>query len=129
MEESKMDIESNEIWGDDNENGIDQDVLSLPKEEIMQRVRLLDNEIRIMRSDIQRITHESSSQKERVKENKEKIKLNKQLPYLVSNIVEVLTLPIEEDEDGGATDVNAIRTGKSAVIKTSTRQVDIHWFL
>ena len=29
----------------------------------------------------------------------------------------------EDDEDGGTTDVNAQRKGKSAVIKTSTRQV------
>ena len=38
-----------------------------------------------------------------LQENVEKIKLNNQLPYLVSNIVEVLEVDPEEDEeeDGG----------------------------
>ena len=40
-----------------------------------------------------------------LQENVEKIKLNNQLPYLVSNIVEVLDVDPEEDEeeDGGCT--------------------------
>ncbi len=45
-----------------------------------------------------RISHEHQSQKEKIKENKEKIKLNKTLPYLVSNVIEVifsfLSLPV-----------------------------------
>jgi 26S proteasome regulatory subunit T5 len=77
-----------------------------------------------MRSEIQRIKHESESQIERTKENQDKIKLNKQLPYLVGNIVEVLDLGCGEDEeeDGMAQDVDAQRLGKSVVIRTSTRQ-------
>tara|TARA_B000000441_G_C21421386_1_gene165949 strand:+ start:361 stop:522 length:162 start_codon:yes stop_codon:yes gene_type:complete len=51
-----------------------------------------------MRSEIQRIKHESESHKERIKENQDKIKLNKQLPYLVGNIIEVLDLGCEEDK-------------------------------
>lgn len=42
-----------------------------------------------MRSEIQRLSHEQASMKERIKDNKEKIKMNKQLPYLVGNVVEV----------------------------------------
>jgi 26S proteasome regulatory subunit T5 len=76
-----------------------------------------------MRSEIQRIKHESESHKERIKENQDKIKLNKQLPYLVGNIIEVLDLGCEEDEEVGmAQDVDAQRSGKSVVIRTSTRQ-------
>ena len=63
-----------------------------------------------MRSEIQRIKHESESQKERIKENQDKIKSNKQLPYLVGNIVEVLDLGCEEEEDGMAQDVDAQRS-------------------
>jgi 26S proteasome regulatory subunit T5 len=49
--------------------------------------------------------------------------LNKQLPYLVGNIIEVLDLGCEEDEEVGmAQDVDAQRSGKSVVIRTSTRQ-------
>ncbi|KAF1331641.1 26s protease regulatory subunit 6a, partial [Globisporangium splendens] len=115
-------LESNEIWGS-AEEGLDPEILLMSNEELRQRIRLLDNDIRIMRSDIQRINHESNSQRERIKENNEKVKLNKQLPYLVGNVVEILELEDDEDEqDGAATDVDAQRKGKSAVIKTSTRQ-------
>ena len=60
-----------------------------------------------------------------VKENKEKIKLNNQLPYLVGNVVEVLTVkPEEEDEEDGANvDLDSQRQGKCVVLKTSTRWV------
>ena len=64
--------------------------------ELRQRIHLLNNDIRIMKSDVQRITHESRGQRERIRENQEKVKLNKQLPYLVANVVEVLE-PDAED--------------------------------
>uniref|UniRef100_M4BCW1 AAA+ ATPase domain-containing protein n=1 Tax=Hyaloperonospora arabidopsidis (strain Emoy2) TaxID=559515 RepID=M4BCW1_HYAAE len=115
-------LESSEIWGADTD-GLDPEILLMSNDELRQRIRLLDNDIRIMRSDIQRINHESNSQRERIKENNEKVKLNKQLPYLVANVVEILELKDDDDEqDGAATDVDAQRRGKSAVIKTSTRQ-------
>jgi 26S proteasome regulatory subunit T5 len=48
----------------------------------------------------------------------------RQLPYLVGNVVELLDLDptAEEAEDGANVDLDATRSGKSAVIKTSTRQ-------
>ncbi|KAJ3320900.1 26S proteasome regulatory subunit 6A, partial [Gonapodya sp. JEL0774] len=72
-----------------------------------------------------RLSHETASQKERIKDNKEKIKLNKQLPYLVSNVVEIMDMAPdeEEEEEGGNVDLDEQRKGKCAVIKTSTRQV------
>jgi 26S proteasome regulatory subunit T5 len=81
-------------------------------------------EIRIMRSDLDRIRHETNSQREKIKDNTEKIKLNKQLPWLVGNVIEVLALTDEpeEEEDGAAMDTDAVRGGKSCVMKTSTRQ-------
>ncbi len=75
---------------------LDNETLAMSTNELRQRIRLLDNEIRIMRSDIQRITHESRGQRDRIQENLEKVKLNKQLPYLVGNVVEVLE-PDAED--------------------------------
>ncbi len=47
-----------------------------------------------------------------------------QLPYLVGNVVELLDLdPTAESlEEGANIDLDATRVGKSAVIKTSTRQ-------
>ena len=63
-----------------------------------------------MKSEIQRIKHESEAQRERIKENQDKIKLNKQLPYLVGNIIEVLELEsVDGEEDGMAQDVDLNR--------------------
>ncbi|CAM9788188.1 unnamed protein product [Ectocarpus fasciculatus] len=118
------DLESKEIWGDEADQ-LDEEIMKMGSEELRQRMRLLDNEIRIMRSDQDRIRHESATQKDKIKENKEKIKLNKQLPWLVGNVVEILDPeddPEEEEEDGGAQDIDATRSAKSAVMKTSTRQ-------
>ena len=44
---------------------------------------------KIMKNDIVRISHETQSTRDRIKDNKEKIKVNKTLPYLVSNVIEV----------------------------------------
>jgi 26S proteasome regulatory subunit T5 len=105
------------------DTSLDPEIMSMSLDEIRQRSRLVENDVRIMRSEIQRIKHESESHKERIKENQDKIKLNKQLPYLVGNIIEVLDLGCEEDEEVGmAQDVDAQRSGKSVVIRTSTRQ-------
>jgi len=107
---------------------LDSETLAMSTNELRQRIRLLDNEIRIMRSDIQRITHESRGQRDRITENLEKVKLNKQLPYLVGNVVEVLEpdaedgLEAEDEEDGATADADAQRNTRSAVIRTSTRQ-------
>lgn len=124
-EESKTDGPAAE-----DEDMIDDETAAMSIAELRQRIQLIDNEIRIFRSDIQRIQHESRAQRERIRENIEKVKLNKQLPYLVGNVVEVLEPDAEDGldaeegggEDGAAADVNADRKTRSAVIRTSTRQ-------
>lgn len=91
-------------------------------EEIVQRTRLLDSEIKvsgfntdhknhpakyvadlqpcmlcclqIMKSEVLRVTHELQAMKDKIKENTEKIKVNKTLPYLVSNVIEVSHLSL-----------------------------------
>mmetsp|Transcript_28488 Transcript_28488/g.41966 ORF Transcript_28488/g.41966 Transcript_28488/m.41966 type:complete len:487 (+) Transcript_28488:228-1688(+) len=113
---------------DDEDEILDDETRIMSTTELRQRIHLLDNDIRVMRSDVQRIQHESRGQRERIRENIEKVKLNKQLPYLVGNIVEVLEpeaedgLEDEETEEGAATDVDATRKTRSVVIRTSTRQ-------
>merc|ERR1712228_1011537 len=65
------------------------------------------------------------TQKDKIKENTEKIKVNKTLPFLVANVIEILDVDPEElgiEEDGANVDLDSQRKGKSAVIKTSTRQ-------
>merc|ERR1711962_1269128 len=77
-----------------------------------------------MKSETMRISHELQSMKEKIKENSEKIKVNKTLPYLVSNVIELLDVDPEDqaEEDGANVDLDSQRKGKCAVIKTSTRQ-------
>jgi TolA-binding protein len=74
----------------------DEETRHMSVNELRQRIHLLQNDIRIMKSDVNRLNHESQSQKQRIKENLEKVKVNKQLPYLVANVVEVLE-PNAED--------------------------------
>lgn len=143
------DLEGADIWGDGEETKTDSptqetpaasssppeeddilgsDVLAMSNAELRQRTTMIENEIRMMKSDLQRIRHESQGQQERIKENIEKVKVNKQLPYLVGNVVEILEpeaedgMESEDEEDGGAADADANRKTRSAVIRTSTRQ-------
>ncbi|KAI2662555.1 26S proteasome regulatory subunit 6A [Labeo rohita] len=104
-------------------DGIGEEVLKMSTEEIVQRTRLLDSEIKIMKSEVLRVTHELQAMKDKIKENTEKIKVNKTLPYLVSNVIELLDVdPNDQEEDGANIDLDSQRKGKCAVIKTSTRQ-------
>ncbi|CAL9748163.1 unnamed protein product [Musa acuminata subsp. burmannicoides] len=104
---------------------LDDDLLSpMTTEDIIRASRLLDNEIRVLKDELQRSNLELESLKEKIKGNQEKIKINKQLPYLVGNIVEILEMnPEEEAEDDGADiDLNSQRKEKCVVLKTSTRE-------
>ena len=113
-------LEADDIWGD-VDFGIDFN--SMSTDEIRQRRIMIENEIKIFKSEHRRISHEAKVQEDKIKENKEKIKLNKQLPYLVGNVVEVLELPKEKAEEAGAAkDAEAELENKSVVVKTSTRQ-------
>jgi ATP-dependent 26S proteasome regulatory subunit len=113
---SAEDLEGDDIWGDAGgeskqpeaepaqaaataavEEPLEDDETShMTVQDIRQRIHLLNNDIRIMKSDVQRITHESRAQRERIRENQEKVKLNKQLPYLVANVVEILEADAED---------------------------------
>ncbi|KAG8177188.1 hypothetical protein JTE90_027690 [Oedothorax gibbosus] len=109
---------------DPQQDGVAEEILRMAPDEINSRTRLMDNEIKIMKSEVMRISHELQAQKEKIKENNEKIKVNKTLPYLVSNVIELLDVDPQElgEEDGANVDLDSQRKGKCAVIKTSTRQ-------
>ncbi|XP_066377344.1 26S proteasome regulatory subunit 6A homolog [Miscanthus floridulus] len=102
----------------------DDQLASMSTEDIIRASRLLDNETRVLKDELQRTNLELESFKEKIKENQEKIKLNKQLPYLVGNIVEILEMNHEDEaeEDGANIDLDTQRKGKCVVLKTSTRQ-------
>jgi 26S proteasome regulatory subunit T5 len=96
---SSNDLEGDDIWGDESKQADeleDEETRHMTVGELRQRIHLLNNDIRVMKSDVQRITHDSRGQRDRIRENQEKVKLNKQLPYLVANVVEVLE-PDAED--------------------------------
>lgn len=115
-------LEDKSIW-EDGEESLGEEVLRMGTDEVVSLTRLLDNEIKIMKSEVMRINHELQAQSEKIKDNTEKIKVNKTLPYLVSNVIELLDVdPQEEEEDGAVVDLDAQRKGKCAVVKTSTRQ-------
>ncbi|KAL6132728.1 hypothetical protein ACLB2K_064967 [Fragaria x ananassa] len=102
----------------------DEQLAAMTTDDIIRATRLLDNEIRIHKEELQRTNLDLDSYKEKIKENQEKIKLNKQLPYLVGNIVEILEMNPEDEveEDGANIDLDSQRKGKCVVLKTSTRQ-------
>merc|ERR1711976_698539 len=81
---------------EEEDDGIMSEVKKMSTDEITARARLLDNEIRIMRSDMMRIQHEMQGQKDKIKENTEKIKDNKTLPYVGSTAIETLDVDPEE---------------------------------
>lgn len=113
-------LDSADIWGDDD---ILKDVKTSSSDEIQMKIRLLESDVRVMKSEQQRLHHEMKTIEEKTKDNKEKIKLNRQLPHLVANVSEILDLPPDEDdEDGGTQDIDAMKNGKSMVVKTTTRQ-------
>ncbi|KIK57242.1 hypothetical protein GYMLUDRAFT_173292 [Collybiopsis luxurians FD-317 M1] len=107
---------------EDNFEDLPEDIRALGTDEILTRIRLLDNDIKVMRSETMRLQHEQNVMKEKIRDNGEKIKQNKVLPYLVGNVVEILDVDPEGEEDGANQDLDSMRKGKCAVVKTSTRQ-------
>merc|ERR1719399_917192 len=113
-------LESADIWGEDDI--VTAEIKCLSNDEIQLRIRGLENEVRIMKSEQQRLHFELKTIEEKSKDNKEKIKLNRQLPHLVANVGEILELEQDEDDDDGAAqDIDMQQKGKSLVVKTTTR--------
>lgn len=119
-------LDAQKLPGDDE---LDHEILSLPTQELQTRTKLLDNEIRIFRSELQRLGHESNVMVEKIKDNKEKIKNNRQLPYLVANVVEIMDMDELDDKENseavtqsGNLNLDNTAEGKAAVVKTSSRQ-------
>ncbi|KAJ2338111.1 26S proteasome regulatory subunit 6A [Coemansia sp. RSA 2671] len=108
----------------DDFGDLDAEIKRSSNDEISSRTRLIENEIRVLKSEHHRLNHEQQMMTGKIKDNRDKININKQLPYLVSNIVEILDInpDCEEEEDGANIDLDSQRKGKCAVIKTSTRQ-------
>ena len=74
---------------EDKDVEMPDDIMRSTADDILRRARLIENEMKMLKNEAVRLTHEQAAFKERIKENNDKIKLNKQLPYLVGNVVEV----------------------------------------
>jgi len=88
----------------------EQELMEMSNEEIIARTRALDNSLRERKSEIDRINREIANLRGRVKENEDKVNMGKQLPYLVSTVVELVP-----DCEAGIED--AINAGVAKPIK------------
>lgn len=61
----------------EEEDLLDEEILHSSTADIVKRRRMLENEMRIMKSEFQRLTHEQSTMREKVKDNQEKIENNR----------------------------------------------------
>lgn len=115
-------LEDESLWMDEGASG--DDVSKMSTEEIVQRTKILEEQIKFMRSEILHVKHEIKAKKDQIKQNTDKIKVNKSHPHLVSSVIELLDVHPQDlgVEDGASVDLDSRRKGKSAVIKTSTRQ-------
>merc|ERR1719195_720341 len=81
---------------------------------------------RILKREMQSVNYNINQQVKKIKENNEKIKLGKKLPYLISNVVEILKVDDldkdKESADGGGMENAADKEKYAVVIKTTTRQ-------
>ena len=62
---------------DEIDDLLDDEILRSSTRDIIKRRRMLENELRIMKSEFQRLTHEQNTMKEKVKDNLEKIENNR----------------------------------------------------
>ncbi len=67
----------------EEEDVLDEEILSLSTQDILTRRRLLENDSRIMKSEFQRLSHEKATMGEKIKENLEKIANNRYAPQRV----------------------------------------------
>jgi 26S proteasome regulatory subunit T5 len=61
----------------EEDNVIDLEILQSSTVDIINRRRMLENELKIMTSEFQRLTHEETTMKEKIKDNTHKIENNR----------------------------------------------------
>jgi 26S proteasome regulatory subunit T5 len=59
------------------EEPLDEEILNLATRDVVARKRLLENDMRIMKSEFQRLSHEKASMNEKIKDNLDKIENNR----------------------------------------------------
>lgn len=81
---------------EEEEEQLDEDILNSSTRDIIARRRLLENDMRIMKSEFQRLTHEKATMNEKIKDNLEKIENNRcvLLKYVTRLVVRVVAVCI-----------------------------------
>lgn len=74
---------------DKDDDVLDADILNSSTRDIVARRRLLDNDMRIMKSEFQRLTHEKATMHEKIKDNMDKIENNRCAPWLSATHLEL----------------------------------------
>ena len=71
------DADSSKKEEEKEEDILDAEILHSSTRDIQMRKKLMDNDLRIMKSEFQRLTHEQAAMKEKIKENLDKIENNR----------------------------------------------------
>uniref|UniRef100_A0A2K5I252 ATPase AAA-type core domain-containing protein n=1 Tax=Colobus angolensis palliatus TaxID=336983 RepID=A0A2K5I252_COLAP len=99
------------VWDEAKQDGTGEEVLKMSMEII--HTHSFWTVIKIMKSEMLRVTHKLQAMKDKIKENSEKIKVNKTLGYLVSNVIKLLDVdPNDQKEYGANIDLDSQRKGK-----------------
>lgn len=69
--------DSDAVMKDADDGLLDDEILRSSAQDITMRRRLLENDLRIMRSENQRLKHEKAAMNEKIKDNQDKIVNNK----------------------------------------------------
>ena len=85
--------------------------------------RMIDDEIKMMRQENLRLSHEREQMVDKIADNSTKVKQNKVLPYLVSKVVEVRRVSIERCLRGGTTDRESVRYWMSTARRRKARHI------
>jgi 26S proteasome regulatory subunit T5 len=73
----KADGDADMADAEPEEEQLDEEILNSSTRDIIARRRLLENDMRIMKSEFQRLTHEKASMNEKIKDNLDKIENNR----------------------------------------------------
>ena len=77
--DNDVDADMKDVAEDENKDheGIDPEILNSSTQDVVNRRRLLENDIRVMKQEHQRLVHEKTSMGKRIEENLEKIENNR----------------------------------------------------
>ena len=98
-----MDIENNAFLSE---------LEDLNNDQIRNRIRIFEDNVRIMRNQENQIREETEDVNKIIKETEKKIEDYKQLPYLISNVNEILEVEKDDPEESDL----------AVVVKTTNRQ-------